>query len=122
MGQKHSTAKSFSYAFSGVKTALKREPNLRIHMTIAVIVLIAASLLKFDLIEWILLCLTIFFVIILELINTVMESLVNLISPEVRDEAKVAKDVSAAIVLFAAFVSVIIGILLFGPKILTFLI
>ena len=64
---------------------------------------------------------TIFFVIMLELINTVLEALVDLVSPEVKDEAKVAKDVSAAAVLFAAFVSVIVGVLLFGPKLLVLL-
>jgi diacylglycerol kinase len=118
MGLQHSTVKSFSYAFQGVKTAIKNEPNLRIHVFFALSTLIAAAVLKFNVIEWILLMMTIFFVIMLELINTLLESLVNIISPEYNKEAKVAKDVSAAAVLFAAAISVVVGILLFGPKLL----
>jgi len=121
VGLRHTTIKSFSYAFCGVKTAIKREPNVRIHLFFAVVTLISAALLKFNIYEWILLTMTIFFVIMLELINTVLEALVDLVSPEVKDEAKVAKDVSAAAVLFAAFVSVIVGVLLFGPKLLVLL-
>ena len=118
MGKKHPTAKSFSYAYQGVKTAIKNEPNLRIHIVFAITTLILASLLKFTIFEWILLMMTIFFVIMLELINTVLEALVDIVSPEFNDEAKVAKDVSAAAVLFAAIMSVMVGILLFGPKLL----
>jgi diacylglycerol kinase len=118
MGLKHSTAKSFSYAFQGVKTAIKNEPNLRIHIFFAVTTLISAWILNFNLFEWILLMMTIFFVIMLELINTVLEALVNIVSPDFNKEAKVAKDVSAAAVLFAAIMSVIVGVLLFGPKLL----
>lgn len=118
MGLRHSTIKSFSYAANGVKTAIKNEPNMRIHLFFAATTVTAAALLGFNIYEWILLTMTIFFVIMLELINTVLEALVNLVSPEIQPEAKVAKDVSAAAVLFAAFISVIVGILLFGPKLM----
>lgn len=115
---KHSLKKSFEYAFSGLKTAIKTEPNLRIHLTIASLAVILASILKLGYLEWIVLTLTAFFVIILELINSVLEQIVNLVSPEIKEEAKIAKDISAAIVLIAAFVSVLIGIFLFLPKII----
>lgn len=121
MGIKHPLTKSFYYAFEGVKTAFRHEPNLRIHASIAIVTLVAAALLKFKLTEWILLAFTIYFVIVLELINTVLESVVNLVSPEVKPQAKIAKDVSAAVVLFSSFIAVIVGILLFGPKILALL-
>jgi undecaprenol kinase len=117
--KKHSLKKSFKYAFAGVKTSIVREPNLRIHVFFALIAITAASLLGFNPLEWIILFLTIFFVIMLELINTVLEALVDIVSPEFSPEAKTAKDVSAAAVLLAAFVSVIVGIILFLPKILT---
>ena len=120
MGLRHSTKKSFQYAFSGLSTATKREPNFRIHLTITLIVLITALLLGLNFAEFALLAFTIFFVLILELLNTMLEALVNLVSPEVRPEAKVAKDVSAAMVLLAATMSVIIGLLLFIPKFLEF--
>jgi len=118
MGLRHSTSRSFSYAFQGVKTAFKNEPNLRIHIFFAFSTLIAAAILKFNVFEWILLMMTIFFVIMLELINSVLEALVNIVSPEFNKEAKVAKDVAAAAVLLAAVMSVVVGILLFGPKLL----
>jgi diacylglycerol kinase len=118
MGLKHSTIKSFSYAYSGVKTAIKNEPNMRIHIFFAVSAIALAAILQFSVYEWILLTLTIFFVIMLELINTVLEALVNLVSPEIQPEAKIAKDVSAAAVLFAAFISIVVGLLLFGPKLI----
>lgn len=118
MGLRHSTTRSFIYAFQGVKTAFKNEPNLRIHILFAISTLIAAVLLKFSIFEWILLMMTIFFVIMLELINSVLEALVNIVSPEFNKEARVAKDVAAAAVLFAAAMSVVVGILLFGPKLL----
>jgi len=59
----------------------------------------------------------IFFVITLELLNTVLESIVNMVSPEVQPYAKIAKDVSAACVLMAAVLSLIVGVVLFWPKI-----
>lgn len=118
MGKWHSIQKSFGYAFQGVRTAVKREPNIRIHIIFALLALLLAAFLDFSYIEWIILFLTIFFVIMLELINTAMEALVNLVSPEIKDEAKVAKDVAASAVLFAAIISIVVGIVLFVPKIM----
>ena len=116
MGLRHSTAKSFIYAFEGIRTAFRREPNLRIHTFIAVIVLLAAIFFKFNSIEWLILAFTISFVIALELLNTVLEAVVSLVSPEVKPDAKVAKDVSAAMVLVAAIAALLVGIVLFIPK------
>lgn len=117
MGLKHSTKESFYYAFKGIKTAYKNEPNLKIQTVFAVIALSVGVFLKLDRIEWLILTFTIFWVISLELLNTVIESLVNLVSPEVKPYAKIAKDVSAACVLVAAILSIIVGIVLFVPKI-----
>ena len=121
MGLNHGQAKSFSYAFAGVKEAFQKEPNLRIHSLIAITVIILALFLKFDKIEWLILILTIFFVLTLELLNTALEALVDLISPEIKGKAKVTKDVSAAVVLFASVLSIIVGVILFVPKIASLL-
>jgi len=121
MGVNHSTSKSFKYAFQGLSTAIKNEPNFRIHLTFAALALILGALLKLALLEWLFLTFTIFFVLILELLNTVLESVVNVVSPEVSPYAKIAKDVSAACVLTAAFMSIIIGFALFLPKIISIL-
>lgn len=118
MGLKHPTAKSFSYAIEGLKTALRQEPNFRIHLYMAAFALSLGIFLKLTELEWIILTFTIFYVITLELLNTVLEALVNLVSPEYQHFAKVAKDVSAACVLLAALLSVIVGLILFLPKII----
>lgn len=116
MGQSHSKVKSFSYAIQGIKEAFKKEPNLRIHIVITFLVIFSAILLKFTLSEWAILLITIFFVLTLELINTAIESLVNLVSPEIRNEAKIAKDISASVVLLGALLAAVVGLILFVPK------
>lgn len=120
MGLKHPTEKSFYYALQGLKTAFKQEPNLRIHTIAATLALILGITLHLATYEWLLLAFTIFYVITLELLNTVLEAVVNLVSPNVRPYAKVAKDVSAACVMLSAFLSVIVGAILFIPKILSY--
>lgn len=119
MGLKHSTSKSFAYAFNGIKIAFRNEPNLKIHSIFAFSAIMVAAFLKVTTIEWLLLTFTIFYVITLELLNTVLEALVNLVSPEIQPYAKIAKDVSAACVLLAAIMSVIVGFVIFFPKLLT---
>jgi diacylglycerol kinase len=116
MSRFHSTTKSFGYAFEGVRTAFKKEPNLQIHTIVGMAVLVFAGVVGFSLFEWIILLFTIAFVILLELVNTSLEALVNLVSPDIKPQAKVAKDVAAAAVLLSAILSIIVGILLFFPK------
>ncbi|MCX7928785.1 MAG: diacylglycerol kinase family protein [Patescibacteria group bacterium] len=117
MGIKHSTIKSFGYAFEGIKTAMKNEPNFRIHLAIALIILSVGFFFNLSAIEWIILAFTIFYVITMELLNTVIEAVVDLISPKYNPQAKIAKDVAAAGVLVASILSVIVGLILFTPKI-----
>lgn len=121
MGLKHPTVKSFTYAFQGIKTAFRQEPNFRIHIVIAILALALGFFLQLGTLEWLLLSFTIFYVITLELLNTVLEALVNLVSPEIEPYAKVAKDVSAACVLLAAILAIIVGLVLFVPKLLNLL-
>lgn len=117
MSKTNPTLVSFGYAFSGLKAALKKEPNIRIHLVLALLAIILAFFLNFNPTEWIILAFTIAFVLILELINTTLETLVNIVSPEIKDEAKVAKDISAAAVLVGALLSVVVAGFLFLPKI-----
>ena len=117
MGLRHDTARSFKYAFSGIKTAYKNEPNLRIHTFFAIFAISLGAALGVSIIEWLLLTFTIFYVITLELLNTVLEAMVNMVSPEISPYARIAKDVSAACVLLAAFMSIIVGVVIFLPKI-----
>lgn len=118
MSLHHSTAKSFKYAFQGLGTAIKNEPNFRIHIVFAILALGMGLFLKLSSLEWLFLTFTIFFVLTLELLNTVLEAIVNIASPEMNPYAKVAKDVAAACVLLAAFMSIVVGVALFLPKLL----
>ncbi len=118
MGVKHSTIKSFGFAFSGIKTALVQEPNFRIHIVIAILATAFAVYLGLSSLEWLILIFTIFFVLIMELVNTAIEAVVDIVSPEVQEKAKVAKDVSAAAVLLTSVLAVAVGALIFFPKLL----
>lgn len=112
----NATHKSFQYAFRGIKDALKSEPNLRFHFLASVVAVSFAIYLKFNLGEFTILVLTIFFVFILELVNTIVEKLVDMHSKEISEEARVIKDISAGVVLLGAVASLVIGTLLFLPK------
>ena len=121
MKSSHTLVKSFSYAFHGIKTAYHNEPHLKIHTFFAILALIIGIILGLSFIEWLLLAFTIFYVITLELLNTVLENVVNLVSPEINPYARVAKDVAAACVLLAAALSIVVGFALFLPKIILLL-
>lgn len=110
--------KSFKYAFDGIYTGIKEEQNMKIHITIMILVIIFGIMLKISKMEWII-CIILFgLVISMELINTAIENTVDLITKEKNEQAKIAKDVAAGAVLVSAIASAIIGLIIFVPKIL----
>lgn len=121
MSLRRSLRQSFGYAWDGVIEAIQNEPNFRIHLVLATLALGFAYVLNFRRDEWLILLFTIAFVLILELINTSVEAIVDLVSPKRRNKAKVAKDVSAAAVLLASLVAVVVGGVLFLPKLVVLL-
>lgn len=110
------TFKSFKYAINGIKDAVRSEPNLSVHLLFAVIALIFAYFLEFSNTEFMILIITIFSVIILELVNTAVEKIVDLHSLKISEQARQIKDISAAVVLLSAISSLIIAGFLFLPK------
>lgn len=108
--------KSFKYATNGIKDALKSEHNLRFHFLASFVAVILALYLKFNSIELAVLILTIFIVIILEFINTAIEKLSDIVHPEQSEKIRIIKDISAGVVFLGAIASLIIGCLLFLPK------
>ena len=112
---------SFKYAFCGIITALKKEQNMKIHFTIAILVIIAGIILKISTIEWIICIILIGIVISLELVNTAIEQAVDIAMPEINEKAKIAKDVAAGAVLMVAIISLICGLIIFIPKIINLL-
>jgi undecaprenol kinase len=112
----HSIPKSFIYAWSGINTAIKNEPNFRMHLMAIIAVSILGFLMKLSMGEWAVIVLTVAMVITLELINTSLEAIVNMVSPQMSEGAKIAKDTAAAAVLIGAITAVLVGLLIFVPK------
>ncbi len=106
---------SFRFAFSGLWYALRTQRNTRIHLTIAAMAIAMGLWLGLSLTEWAVVTLTIGFVLVSEMLNTVAETLVDLVSPGYHPLAGVIKDVTAGAVLLTAVVSVIVGLLVLGP-------
>jgi diacylglycerol kinase len=110
--------RSFGYAFEGVAYIVRTQRNARIELVVAIAAVLLAAWLGISSIEWAVLALTIALVLALEWINTSLELAVSLASPERHPSAKAAKDVAAACVLLGAVVSVVVGLLLFAPRVL----
>ena len=111
---------SFKYAFTGILSALKTERNLKIHISIAILVIIFGIIFKISKIEWLICLICIMTVISSELINTAIETTVDIAMPNKNELAKRAKDIGASSVLVLAIISAIIGLIIFVPKILLF--
>jgi diacylglycerol kinase (ATP) len=110
--------KSFKYAFEGIHYAFKNDQNLLAHILVAFLVINVSMALKVTPFEMGILGLTIMMVIVAEMVNSAIEKMVDLITKEHRQEAKIAKDVSAGMVLLTAFAAAIIGSLIFIPYLL----
>jgi len=106
---------SFRFAFSGLWYALRTQRNTRVHLAITVAVVALGLWLGLSPTQWAVLTLTIGFVLVSEMLNTVAETLVDLVSPGYHPLAKVVKDVTAGAVLLAAIISVVVGLLVLGP-------
>ena len=110
---------SFSYPMKGLKYAYRNEQNLAVDVGISLIVIIFGYIFKLSLSEWLVIIVMIGAVIALELMNTALEAVVDLVTEEYHPLAKVAKDTSAAAVFVIAVVAAIVGIVIFLPKIIS---
>ena len=109
--------KSFSYAFNGLKHVMANEHNFRIHLMAAVVAIVAGVWFKISAFEWIVITFAIVLVLVLEIINSAIEKLADLISPGKSDTIRIVKDITAAAVLLAAIASLVIAAIIFIPKI-----
>lgn len=107
----------FKYAFRGLLSCVS-DRSVTLQFAIAFIVLIIAYFFRFSLIEWCILLLCCGLVIICEMVNSCFELLLDFIHPDYHNKIKVMKDKGAGFVLFASIVAFIIGVLLFGSKLL----
>ncbi len=109
---------AFKNAFQGLRYVLVTQRNAWIHLLITVLVIALGIIFRVDRIDWAILMIAIALVWIAEILNTSIEALVDLVVQQYHPLAKVAKDTGAAAVLFAAIIAVILGIIVFLPRIL----
>jgi len=113
-----SRAHSFRHAFHGWWFVLRTQRNAWIHAVITTLVVLVALWLGLPLRDWAVLFLTIAMVWTAEFINTALEAVVDLASPQQHPLAKVGKDVGAAAVLLASLSAILVGLLILGPPLL----
>ncbi|MFL5763069.1 MAG: diacylglycerol kinase family protein [Bacteroidia bacterium] len=109
---------SFSYAFQGIVTFFRTQHNAWIHAVAAAAAIAAGFYFQLGKWDWALVTLAIAMVFITEMLNTAVEFLTDLVSPQFHPLAKKAKDVAAASVLFASVAAIVLGAIVFLPKFL----
>lgn len=110
--------KSMQHAVSGISFALVRERNFQIECGVAIGVLVCAFWFPLLPSEWALLLLVIGWVLTLELINTIIERILDIVKPNVHPYVRVVKDMAAGAVLIASFVATLVGIFIFLPHLI----
>jgi undecaprenol kinase len=116
-----SLAQSFAYAFEGLREALRQGRNIRIQMGAAVLAVVLGFALRIDALEWVLVIFCIGGVLGAECFNTSFEDVVDLACSDVHPKAKAAKDLAAAGVLAFSAASLVIGVIIFLPRIMNLL-
>lgn len=111
----------FGYALHGLWYAMRTQRNVRVHTGATVLAIIVGLLLHLSPVEFALIFVAITGVFVSEMLNTVAELCIDLSTPQYHPLAKTAKDVAAGAVLLNAILAVIIGLLVFGPHLLTLL-
>lgn len=114
--------KSFKYAFTGIKDGIKSEQNMKIHFLAMFIVIIGGIIFEISKSEWIVCVILFGLVIASELFNTAIENIVDLITKEKNEKARLIKDVSAGAVLVISISSAISGLIIFVPKVIDFVV
>lgn len=107
---------SFKYAIHGIYLLFSREKNAQIHLLVALLVTGLGIWLKLSDQEWICLIIVICLVFVTEAINTAIEKLADMISTDINTDIKQIKDLTAGAVLISAIVAVIVGLIIFIPK------
>ncbi|MDO4554105.1 MAG: diacylglycerol kinase family protein [Lachnospiraceae bacterium] len=106
------------HALDGIRAGLVNEPNMMIHFCAAVVVIVFGLTIKLTILEWSICLILCGLVIALELMNTAVEAVVDLVTKDFDKQAKLAKDTAAGAVLVAAIVAAVVGGLIFVPKII----
>ncbi|MCX6287701.1 MAG: diacylglycerol kinase family protein [Bacteroidetes bacterium] len=110
--------RSFRFAITGIATVIRTQHNFRIHLIAFILVIASALFFGISPAEWCIVLLASALVLCLEIINTAIEFLVDIISPQYQEKAGMIKDLSAAAVLVAAIIAAFVGIIIFGKYII----
>lgn len=113
--------KSFKYSVEGLIYAFKYEQSMTIHVIFSITVILFGIFLKISYFEWLIIFILFGLVMATELLNTSIEAVVDLISPQKHPLAKIAKDTASAAVFVFSIVALISGLMIFIPKILNLL-
>jgi diacylglycerol kinase len=113
----HKRAISFRYALQGLADLLRSQPNARIHLGAAAAVIFAGFYFGISRMEWMVVVICIAIVFAMEAVNTALEYLTDLVSPDFHPLAGKAKDVAAAAVFLVALGAFVVGLIIFLPKI-----
>lgn len=114
---------SLEFAIQGLRTVFKEERNMRKHCRVAILVILLGFFFHLSISEWLWILLVVFLVIVMEIINTTVENIVDLVTNyHFHPLAKKAKDMAAGAVLFTALLAVIVGSFIFLPKIWLFIV
>lgn len=118
--KKNPLHRSFGYAFAGIFAGIRKERNMKIHCAAAVAVTAAGLFFRIAVWEWCVCFLLFGLIMALELVNTAVEAVVDLVTEERKPLAKLAKDTAAGAVLIAALMAAAVGVLIFLPRLLAF--
>jgi diacylglycerol kinase len=111
--------RSFLFAGQGVWHAVRHQRNMRVHLVAAVAAVVAGLVLKISSVGWACVLLAIGLVLTAEMLNTVVESLVDLYTDEYHPLAKIAKDTAAGAVLVSSLAALAVGLAVFLPRLIT---
>lgn len=118
--QTENFGKSFKYAVSGIIYCIKTQRNILIQLFFAIIAICLGIFLKISKFEWAIIIFTIMFVIFAEMLNTAVETVVDLVTEEFNAKAKIAKDVAAGAVLISAINAICMGLIIFLDKLIIY--
>lgn len=107
-----------NYAIAGLLYGIKQERNFKIHFIAFVLIIVSAIFFKLSKVEWLAILIISGMVMQAELFNSAVEQIIDYIKPEMHPKAKIIKDVAAGAVLVTAIIALIIGVIIFLPKII----
>lgn len=109
---------SFKYGFLGLFETIKKERNIKIALTLIAIGIIISCFLNLSIMEWIVVMIMSTIVVTLEMMNTALEAVVDMVMPNIHPLAKIAKDTAAGAVVLSIVVAFIIGLIIYLPKLI----